>query len=40
MTRMEHCWLADNDDEMHLWRRIANTINMIQTGAPGGATIH
>jgi hypothetical protein len=41
ITRMERYWLADNADEMHLWRQIANTIHMIQTpGSPAGETIH
>jgi hypothetical protein len=30
MTRMERYWAADNEEEMNLWQRIANTIHMIQ----------
>ena len=41
MTRMERYWVADNEEEMYLWRRIVSTIHMIQmSDRHAGETIH
>jgi hypothetical protein len=41
MVRMETYWMADNEDEMNIWRWIANTIHMIQMSSRcAGYTIH
>jgi hypothetical protein len=41
MTRMDRNWVADNEREMQIWRRIANTIHMIQNSRRGpDETIH
>jgi hypothetical protein len=38
VTRMERYWRADNDDEMNLWRLIANAIYTMQSsGIPDGS---
>jgi hypothetical protein len=41
IARMDRHWLADNEEEMHRWRLIANAISMIQqSGRFPAETLH
>ena len=41
MVQMDRYWLADNEEEMNVWRWIANTIHMIQMSSRcAGHTVH